>query len=88
MRLLSLVDNEVVATLGHDAVQVPERIAVVPDVLAIVHLQELAWGAVFVLGRPDVVLAHAVVATLVHTNNGGLDARHGVNEVDSFDFEV
>ena len=83
------MDNEVVTTLGHDAVQVPERIAVIPDVLAIVHLQELAWGAVLVLGRPDVVLAHdGLVATLVHTNNGGLDARHGVNEVDSFDFDV
>jgi len=78
-----LVDHEVVTVLRHDAVQVPEWIAVVPNALAIVHLQELAGG-----GCPNVILTHVVEVNLVLAINGRLGTNHGVDKVSSFHFDV
>ena len=86
--LLGLVDYKVITAFRHNPVQIPEWIAVVADVLAIIDLQELAWCTVLVLCRPDVILAHAVVCALVSAHNGWLGAGQGMNEVDSFHFDV
>jgi len=84
------MDNEIVTILGHDTIQVMERrkrcacvaLAIIPDVLAIIHLQEQAIGR-----RANVVFAPLVEVTLIDAVNSWLAASDSVDDVSRFYFD-
>jgi hypothetical protein len=84
------MDNKIVTVLGHDTIQVMKRrkrcacvaLAIIPDVLAIIHLQEQAIGR-----RANVVFAPLVEIPLIDAVNSWLATSNSVDDVGGFYFD-
>ena len=76
------MDNKVIAILRHDAVQVPEWVAIVTYMIPVIDLQKLTAGR-----WADIILAHLVLFTLIDAINGRLAPSNSVDDVSSFYFD-